>query len=97
MKVRVGRSQHSLLFRLVRALLIVAGVDVLLDDRDERAGVKFKDAELIGVPLRINIGKKLGEGQVELVDRLAGTTVDLPLASVTEQVRTLVAAAKAHA
>ena len=54
-----------------------AGIDVLLDDRDERAGVKFKDAELIGVPYRINIGKKLAEGQVELVDRLTRTTKDL--------------------
>jgi prolyl-tRNA synthetase len=41
-----------------------AGFDVLLDDRDERAGVKFKDADLIGVPFRIAIGKKLAEGKV---------------------------------
>jgi prolyl-tRNA synthetase len=60
--------------------LSLAGVDVLLDDRDERAGVKFKDADLIGVPFRVNIGKKLAEGGVELVDRLAGTTHDLALA-----------------
>src|SRR5262249_44528070 len=46
--------------------LTAAGVEVLLDDRDERAGVKFKDADLIGLPLRIAIGKKgLGEGKVE--------------------------------
>ena len=56
-----------------------AGVDVLLDDRDERAGVKFKDADLIGVPYRLNIGKKLAEGFVEFVDRLNQTTLDLPL------------------
>ncbi len=59
-----------------------AGLDVLLDDRDERAGVKFKDADLIGVPLRINIGKKLAEGLVELVDRRAGTTEDIALDAV---------------
>ena len=74
-----------------------AGIDVLLDDRDERAGVKFKDAELIGVPFRINIGKKLAEGAVELVDRLANTTVDLSLADATEHVRSLVARSKEEA
>ena len=65
----------------VAAALDAAGVDTLLDDRDERAGVKFKDAELIGVPYRINIGKKLSEGLVELVDRLTHTTTDLPIDS----------------
>lgn len=42
-----------------------AGVEVMLDDRDERAGVKFKDADLIGIPIRITVGKKAGEGVVE--------------------------------
>ncbi len=44
-------------------------VEALLDDRDERAGVKFKDADLIGVPFRITVGKRAGEGVVEVVDR----------------------------
>jgi prolyl-tRNA synthetase len=44
-------------------------LDVLLDDRDERPGVKFKDADLIGIPYRITIGKKLAEGMVEVVER----------------------------
>jgi prolyl-tRNA synthetase len=74
----------------VAAALDAAGVDTLLDDRDERAGVKFKDAELIGIPYRINIGKKLSEGLVELVDRLTHTTTDLPIDSAAEHVRTLV-------
>jgi prolyl-tRNA synthetase len=69
--------------------LEAAGIDVLLDDRDERAGVKFKDAELIGVPLRINIGKKLTEGQVELVNRLTGTTTDIALADITTHLKSL--------
>ena len=59
-----------------------AGFDVLLDDRDERAGVKFKDADLIGIPYRVNIGKKLGEGLVELLDRLNAQTYDVALAEV---------------
>jgi prolyl-tRNA synthetase len=71
-----------------------AGIDVLLDDRDERAGVKFKDAELIGVPYRINIGKKLADGQVELVDRLTQKTEDLAIDSVTQHLVTLLAASK---
>ena len=71
-----------------------AGIDVLLDDRDERAGVKFKDAELIGVPYRINIGKKLADGQVELVDRLSQKTKDLAVDSVTQHLVALLAASK---
>jgi prolyl-tRNA synthetase len=74
----------------VAAALDAAGVDTLLDDRDERAGVKFKDAELIGVPYRINIGKKLSEGLVELVDRITHTTTDLPVDSAAEHVRALI-------
>jgi prolyl-tRNA synthetase len=76
------------------AELDAAGIDVLLDDRDERAGVKFKDAELIGVPFRINIGKKLSEGQVELVDRLHQTTTDLALTAVTTHLQSLLASSK---
>ncbi len=54
-----------------------AGFEVLLDDRDERAGVKFKDADLIGIPFRINVGKKAAEeGRLELVTRIF--TVDQP-------------------
>ena len=57
----------------IAAELDTAGVDVLVDDRDERAGVKFKDADLVGIPFRINVGKKAASGQVELVTRkLAG-------------------------
>ena len=46
-----------------------AGVDVLIDDRKERAGVKFKDADLIGIPWRIVVGRDASEGTVELVCR----------------------------
>jgi prolyl-tRNA synthetase len=69
----------------VAAELSAAGVDVLLDDRDERAGVKFKDAELIGVPFRIAIGKKLAEGKVELLDRLTGNMEDIAVDEVIER------------
>jgi prolyl-tRNA synthetase len=56
-----------------------AGIDVLLDDRKERAGVKFKDADLVGIPYRINVGKKAAEGQVELVTRACSTSVDVAI------------------
>ena len=56
-----------------------AGLDPLLDDRDERPGVKFKDADLIGIPYRITIGKKLAEGQVELTTRRTRETIAVSL------------------
>ena len=46
-----------------------AGVEVLIDDRNERPGVKFKDADLIGIPLRITVGRRAGEGIVEVKRR----------------------------
>jgi len=64
-----------------------AGLDVLLDDRDERAGVKFKDADLIGVPYRINVGKKVATGQVELVTRAASSSVDVALGEAVAVVK----------
>ena len=71
--------------------LATAGIDVLLDDRDERAGVKFKDAELIGVPFRIAIGKKLTEGKVEILNRLTNQTEDVAVADASEYLRSALA------
>ena len=65
------------------------GLEALLDDREERAGVKFKDADLIGVPYRITIGKKASEGLVELFDRSAKTNTDVNIDEVAERVKTL--------
>jgi prolyl-tRNA synthetase len=69
------------------AELEAAGLDVLLDDRDERAGVKFKDADLIGIPYRINVGKKTAEGKVELQTRATSTSVDVALLDVVALVK----------
>lgn len=77
----------------IAAALDAAKIDVLLDDRDGSAGVKFKDADLIGAPYRVNIGKKLADGQVELVDRLQGTTVDVAVDDVVPTLSKLLAAA----
>jgi prolyl-tRNA synthetase len=67
---------------LLASELEAAGLDVLLDDRDERAGVKFKDADLVGIPYRINVGKKAAAGIVELVTRSSSSSVDVPLKEV---------------
>jgi len=68
------------------------GVDVLLDDRDERAGVKFNDADLIGVPFRVTLGpKKLKEGLVEMTVRRTGERTDVPLADAVVTVAGLIA------
>jgi prolyl-tRNA synthetase len=64
-----------------------AGLDVLLDERDERAGVKFKDADLVGIPYRINVGKKAAGGVVELVTRAASTSVDVALDGVLAAIK----------
>jgi prolyl-tRNA synthetase len=67
--------------------LDAAGLDVLLDDRDERAGVKFKDADLVGIPYRINVGKKVASGLVEVMTRATATSVDVALTDVLAHVK----------
>jgi prolyl-tRNA synthetase len=66
-----------------------AGLDALLDDRDERAGVKFKDADLIGIPYRVTIGKKASDGLVELFTRATKTSEDVKLGEIVTRVQTL--------
>jgi prolyl-tRNA synthetase len=68
-----------------------AGVDVLLDDRDERPGVKFTDAELIGVPYRVTIGPRgVADGVVELVERRTGDSREVPLDAALDEILALV-------
>jgi prolyl-tRNA synthetase len=62
--------------------LDAAGFDVLLDDRDERPGVKFKDADLVGMPFRVTVGKKVTEGMLEVVDRSTRETKDVTIAAI---------------
>jgi prolyl-tRNA synthetase len=80
--------------------LEAAGLDVLLDDRDERAGVKFKDADLVGIPYRVTVGKKAANGIVEVVTRKPSqvtetrgtepTNVDVPIDAVVTHLKSLV-------
>jgi prolyl-tRNA synthetase len=75
------------------AALEQAGVEVLYDEREERAGVKFKDADLLGIPIRIAVGKKgLAEGKAEFKLRDEKDAVLVPLAEVAARARTLVGA-----
>jgi prolyl-tRNA synthetase len=67
--------------------LKAASIAALLDDRDERAGVKFNDADLIGVPYRVTVGKKIKEGKVELMTRLGRASEDVALDSIVETLR----------
>ena len=64
--------------------LQAAGFEVLLDDRDERPGVKFKDADLVGIPYRINVGKKVTEDTVEVVTRSTRSTADASIGAIVE-------------
>ncbi len=66
--------------------LLNAGVEAVLDDRNERPGVKFKDADLIGFPYRITVGKNVTEGKVEFVTRSNGEKVEMTPQDATEKV-----------
>jgi prolyl-tRNA synthetase len=61
-----------------------AGFDVLLDDRDERPGVKFKDADLVGIPFRVNVGKKVTEDRLEVVKRSTREIHDVSIAAIVD-------------
>ncbi len=74
----LGDTNIEVLSRQIYDRLRAAGRDVLLDDRDERPGVKFKDADLIGIPTRITIGKKAAQGIVEITDRATKTMREMP-------------------
>lgn len=66
--------------------LMEDGIEVLLDDRDERPGVKFKDADLIGIPFRVTIGKRFAQdGEIEIRIRSDGKTTSLPAADTKEE------------
>ena len=72
--------------------LEAAGFDVLLDDRDERAGVKFKDADIIGIPFRVTIGKRFAEGLVEFTDRLRNESTDVPSSDIASHLAARISA-----
>ncbi len=80
----------------VYAELKKAGVDALYDDRDLSPGVKFKDADLVGIPWRIVLGKKLSSGLVEIVERRTRNTTEVPVAEAAAWIAAKVGEAKAR-
>jgi prolyl-tRNA synthetase len=66
--------------------LLSSGVEAVLDDRNERPGVKFKDADLIGFPFRITVGKTITEGNVEFVERSNGEKVPMTPQEAVEKI-----------
>jgi len=71
------------------------GIDAVLDDRDARAGVKFADTELTGIPWRITIGPKgVQNGMAELTERVTGETVEVALADVAAHITSTIEAAR---
>lgn len=67
-----------------------AGYDVLIDDRPERAGVKFADSDLIGLPVRVTVGKKASEGIIEVKLRKNGESFEIPSGELLERLKTLI-------
>lgn len=67
--------------------LNAAGVETLLDDRDERAGVKFKDSELVGIPFRVVTGRSLKDGKIEVVKRATKDSQDIALGDVVSTLK----------
>ena len=63
------------------------GIEVLLDDRNERPGVKFNDADLIGIPIRITVGRKASENIVEFVLRGTGEKIEISSDEVYERIK----------
>ena len=73
--------------------LNAAGVETLLDDRNERAGVKFKDSELVGIPFRIVTGRSLKNGKVEVVQRATKDSQEMAIADVVPTLKQWIAEA----
>lgn len=71
----------------IYGMLLEAGIEVLYDDRKERAGVKFADSDLFGVPLRITVGKRAPEAVVELKERATGEQKDLETNEIIDYVK----------
>ena len=89
--VSIKDEQQASVAEEMYAALKEAGVEVVLDDRNERPGVKFKDADLIGFPIRITIGRKsLENGNVEVTLRQTGERIEKPISEITDYVLGLI-------
>ncbi|MGO2889230.1 MAG: proline--tRNA ligase [Leuconostoc mesenteroides] len=78
----------------LETLLVAQGMEVLVDDRKERAGVKFADSDLIGLPIRITVGKKADEDVVEVKVRASNTNIEMRVSEVVDSVSVLLNASE---
>lgn len=93
--IPVGKGEKAAaLAERIHADLAVAGLETVIDDREESAGVKFADADLVGYPLQVVVGRRAGEGIVELKVRASGERSDLAAADVPAEVAGRIAQAK---
>lgn len=97
MAVNAGHRESVELAEQLVDGLTKAGIDVLYDDRDERPGVKFKDVDLIGTPLRVSVGERsLAKGEVEIKYRKSGEMVGVPVATALREILDRISAMKAE-
>ena len=82
----INDTEKMLVAEKIYRELNEAGVETLLDDRKERAGVKFKDSELVGIPYRIVTGRSLSEGKLEVVTRATKESLDIPVEKVVSTI-----------
>ncbi|CAM3128381.1 proline--tRNA ligase [Leuconostoc rapi] len=87
--INMKDEEQSRVASQLETLLTTQGLEVLLDDRKERAGVKFADADLIGLPIRITVGKKAGEDIVEVKVRASNTNIEMRVSEVVDSVSVL--------
>lgn len=84
--VNAKKDEQMEMANKINGQLEEAGYEVLIDDRKERAGVKFADADLIGIPIRVTVGKKASEGIVEIKIRKTGETIEVMAEEVVNTV-----------
>jgi prolyl-tRNA synthetase len=89
--VRASHETQKALAEQLYGELAAAGFEVLFDDRDISPGIKFKDADLLGCPVQVVVGKKAAEGYVELKERSGGERRDVPLAELVTDLAILLA------
>ena len=89
--VNIKDEAQSNLAEKIYSELTGMGIETIIDDRNERAGVKFKDAELIGIPVRITVGKKAGEDIVEFKLRKGGEAIELSSEEAVKKAAEIVA------
>lgn len=87
--VNVKNKEQVTLASEAEALLEEAGYSVLVDDRKERAGVKFAESDLIGLPVRVTVGKKASEGIVEIKLRKTGETIEVQKSELVNTIQIL--------